>query len=85
MASVKTDLGYIHGTENLVDWVNKNANAHQIKNHSDLHYWLRLARQKRSEGSRCLYLGQAESKDGKSHMLPFYINRDGVTFHGIYH
>lgn len=65
MASVKTDLGYIHGTENLVDWVNKNADTHQIKNQADLYYWVKLAKQKKKEGSRCLTLTASESKDGK--------------------
>ena len=85
MASVKTDLGYIHGTENLVDWVNKNADAHQIKNQADLYYWVKLAKQKKKEGSRCLTLTASESKDGKNHMLPCCIRRGDITFHNIYH
>ena len=85
MASVKTDLGYIHGTENLVVWVNKNADTHQIKNQADLYYWVKLAKQKKKEGSRCLTLNASESKDGKSHMLPFCILRGDITFHGAYH
>ena len=75
MASVKTDLGYIHGTENLVDWVNKNADTHQIKNQADLYYWVKLAKQKKKEGSRCLTLTASESKDAKKHILPFCILR----------
>ena len=47
MASVKTDLGYIHGTENLIQWVNENSNTYQIKNHGDLYYWVKLAKQKK--------------------------------------
>ena len=85
MASVKTDLGYIHGTENLVDWVNKNADTHQIKNQADLYYWVKLAKQKKKEGIRCLTLNASESKEGKSHMLPFCILRGDITFHGAYH
>lgn len=85
MASVKTDLGYIHGTENLVDWVNKNADTHQIKNQADLYYWVKLAKQKKKEGSRCLTLTASESKDGKKHMLPLCIIRGDITFHNIYH
>ena len=43
MASVKTDLGYIHGAENLIQWVNENSNTYHIKNHGDLYYWVKLA------------------------------------------
>ena len=53
MASIKTDLGYIHGTENLIQWVNENSNTYRIKNHGDLYYWVKLAKQKKKEGSRC--------------------------------
>ena len=52
MASVKTDLGYIHGAENLIQWVNENSNTYHIKNHGDLYYWVKLAKQKKKEGSR---------------------------------
>ena len=65
MASIKTDLGYIHGTENLIQWVNENSNTYRIKNHGDLYYWVKLAKQKKKEGSRCLTLNASESKDGK--------------------
>ena len=85
MASVKTDLGYIHGTENLIQWVNENSKAYHIKNHGDLYYWAKLAKQKKKEGSRCLTLTASESKDGKNHMLPFCILRGDITFHGVYH
>lgn len=85
MASVKTDLGYIHGTENLIQWVNENSKAYHIKNHGDLYYWVKLAKQKKKEGSRCLTLTASESKDGKNHMPPFCILRGDVTFHGVYH
>lgn len=85
MATIKTELGYIHGAENLVDWVNKNAQEHLIKNQADLHYWLRLAKQKEKEKKRCLTITPNEARDGKSHMLPFCVLRGEITFHGVYH
>lgn len=85
MATIKTDLGYIHGVENLVDWVNKNAQEYHIKNCTDLNYWFSLAKQKKKEGKRCLTITPDKARDGKSHMLPFCLLRGEVTFHGVYH